>query len=136
MFSLTHFNNFFNNLFFNFIYKCQKETLRCAPPSSHVCYFWLIFFNWLSNVIFSNILLHFSNIILNAPSEKIRFLWIFQGFFLGIIIWKWASLFNGDAPWGALVWWERVSKKIIEWRAPPHVSLNFGTPWKVTIINF
>ena len=26
-------------MFFKFINKCQKEILRCAPPSSHVCDF-------------------------------------------------------------------------------------------------
>ena len=36
-FLLVHFNSFFDNyLFFKFINKCQKEILRCAPPSSHV----------------------------------------------------------------------------------------------------
>ena len=40
LFLLAHFNSFFNNnLFFKFINKCQKEILRCAPPSSHVCDF-------------------------------------------------------------------------------------------------
>ena len=42
LFLLAHFNSlfFFNkNLFFKFINECQKEILRCAPPSSHVCYF-------------------------------------------------------------------------------------------------
>ena len=39
-FLLAHFNSFFNNyLFFKFISKCQKEILRCTPPSSHVCDF-------------------------------------------------------------------------------------------------
>ena len=34
---------FFNNyLFFKFINKWQNEILRCAPPSSHVCDFFLI----------------------------------------------------------------------------------------------
>ena len=41
LFLLAHFNRFFNNnLFFKFISKCQKEILRCAPPS-HVCDFLL-----------------------------------------------------------------------------------------------
>ena len=60
---------------------------------------------------------HFSSEILNAPSEKITFLWnrfvvsaIFtsvkqvlmkvsniSGFFLGIISWKGASLFSGGS---------------------------------------
>ena len=30
---------FFNNLLFKFMNKCQKEMVRCAPPSSHVCDF-------------------------------------------------------------------------------------------------
>ena len=39
---MADFNSFFNNyLFFKFISKCQKESLRCAPPS-HVCDFLLI----------------------------------------------------------------------------------------------
>ena len=39
---MAHFNSFFNNyLFFKFINKCQKEILRCAPPSSHVSDFLL-----------------------------------------------------------------------------------------------
>ena len=39
-FLLACFNSFFNNyLHFKFINKCQKEILRCAPPSSHVCDF-------------------------------------------------------------------------------------------------
>ena len=29
-------------MFFKFINKCQKEILSCAPPSSHVCDFWLL----------------------------------------------------------------------------------------------
>ena len=37
---MAHFNIFLNNdLFFKVIDKCQKEILRCAPPSSHVCNF-------------------------------------------------------------------------------------------------
>ena len=40
-FLLAHFNSFFNNyLIFRFINKCQKEILRCAPPSSHMCNFY------------------------------------------------------------------------------------------------
>ena len=39
-FLLAHFNIFLNNyLFFKFINKCQKEILRCAPPSLHVWFF-------------------------------------------------------------------------------------------------
>ena len=39
-FLLAHFNIFFSNyLFFKFINKCQKEILKCVPPSSHVCDF-------------------------------------------------------------------------------------------------
>ena len=40
LFLLASFNSFFNHyLFFKFINKCQKEILRCAPTSSHVCDF-------------------------------------------------------------------------------------------------
>ena len=43
-FLLAHFNSFFNNyLFFKFINKCQKEILRCALPSSHMCDFLQIY---------------------------------------------------------------------------------------------
>ena len=31
---------FYTYLFFKFINKCQKEILRCTPPSSHVCDFY------------------------------------------------------------------------------------------------
>ena len=42
LFLLAHFNSFFNNgLFFKFINKCQKKILRCVPPSSHVCDFFI-----------------------------------------------------------------------------------------------
>ena len=42
-FLLAHFNSFFNEyLFFKFINKCQTQTLRCAPPSSHVCEFYTL----------------------------------------------------------------------------------------------
>ena len=40
---MAHFNKFCNDyLFFNFINKCQKEILRCAPPSSYLCDFSII----------------------------------------------------------------------------------------------
>ena len=42
LFLLAHFISFFNFnflIFFKFINKCQKEILRCVPPSSHVCDF-------------------------------------------------------------------------------------------------
>ena len=39
LFLLADFNSFFNNLFFKFINKCQKEIVRCPPLSSHVCDF-------------------------------------------------------------------------------------------------
>ena len=45
--------------------------------------------------MFSNELFQFSYKILNVPSEKIMLLWNFCEFFLGIISWKGASLFNG-----------------------------------------
>ena len=39
------FFSFFQNLDFSsfskFVNKCQKEILRCAPPSSHVCFFYV-----------------------------------------------------------------------------------------------
>ena len=39
-FLLAHFNSSLNKqLIFKFMNKCQKEILRCAPPSSHVCDF-------------------------------------------------------------------------------------------------
>ena len=50
LFLLAHFNNFFNNnLFFKFINKCQKEIVRCSPPSSYVYDFILYMFKstWL-----------------------------------------------------------------------------------------
>ena len=34
---------FQNSDFSKFISKCQKEILRCAPLSSHVCDFWGFF---------------------------------------------------------------------------------------------
>ena len=38
LFLLAHLNSFFNDyLFFKFINKCQKEIMRCAPPSLRVC---------------------------------------------------------------------------------------------------
>ena len=53
VFLLAHFNSFFKNyLFLKFINKCQKDILRCVPPSSHVFDFlkrifvpflWLVF---------------------------------------------------------------------------------------------
>ena len=43
-FLFAHFNSFFSNyLFFKFINKCQKEILRCVPPSSHMRDFCYIF---------------------------------------------------------------------------------------------
>ena len=40
MFSIGPLQQFSNNyLFFKFINKYQKQILRCAPPSSHVCDF-------------------------------------------------------------------------------------------------
>ena len=37
-FLLAHFKSFLNHyLSLKFINKCQKEILRCVPPSSHVC---------------------------------------------------------------------------------------------------
>ena len=40
-FLLAHVNSFLSNyLFSKFINKCQKEILRCAPPSLHVCNFY------------------------------------------------------------------------------------------------
>ena len=44
-FLLAHFNSFFNYLFIKFINKCQKEFLRCALPSSHVCDFFVLHFH-------------------------------------------------------------------------------------------
>ena len=45
LFLLAYFNNVFNHyLFFKFINKCQKEILRCAPPSSHLCDFFRVVF--------------------------------------------------------------------------------------------
>ena len=83
-----------------------------------------------SNTIFPNKLFHFSYEILNAPSEKITFLWNFchllsffpvlfyewnksiNGsftfflFLLGIITWKGTLFFNGGLffSWGCFTW--------------------------------
>ena len=64
---MAQFNSFVNNyLFFKFSNKCQKEILRCAPSSSHVCDFCytvafdaqlMIFFIWRKdNALFSRYL--------------------------------------------------------------------------------
>ena len=48
LFFLAHFNSFLNNyLFFKFTNKCQKEILRCAPSSLHVCDFYLYWITWI-----------------------------------------------------------------------------------------
>ena len=48
--SLQHIFNRY--LFFKFISKCQKEILRCAPPSSHMCDFFELSWTFLSVWIF------------------------------------------------------------------------------------
>ena len=52
-----YFFSFFQNSgflgFSNFINKCQKEFLRCAPPSSNVCDFYYFCFYLLEPIIIS-----------------------------------------------------------------------------------
>ena len=70
---------------------------------------------------------------------------IFQGFFLGVISWKGASLFYGkgvfyswggggfifkwvEAPWGALVLMRGFWKKLKDGRGAPHAPTTMGNP--------
>ena len=57
IFLLAHFNSFLKN--YLFINKCQKEIMRFAPPSSHVCDFFSFFvfllcFVYLTRVVICN----------------------------------------------------------------------------------
>ena len=51
-FLLAHFKRFLNNFFFfKFINKYQKEILRCAPPSSHVCDFFVFYMKFVFTLV-------------------------------------------------------------------------------------
>ena len=91
---------FFNNyLFFKFINKCQKEFVRCAPLSSHVCDF-LIFIYFVAEL---SVFLFVNLFHIDKASEKKRkicdYIYIIWAFiFPKDIFYKYIDIFVHDIP--------------------------------------